>query len=328
MNRILSGVAMVSLCAGLAGYANFAQADEAPDAASASATPSVNLDDELAKAHALRLQGNYDDATRLLAQLILFAPTDGRVVGEYGKVLAQEGQSKDAVQFLQHAISLQGDDWTFYSALGVAYDQLDDRADARAAYEHALAMKPGESTVLNNLAVSRMLAGDLDGAQQYLQQAQASGGSNPKVASNLQTLARMRAARGSAVTAQNTAPKHITVRQKPASQTAIASAPPKSLMPAPVEAKELSQPAPQPTAIASIAKEPPTVIMQQVPEDPLAGPVRAATHAPRKLVVADKPKTAKTVVAKSIPRKTLALTSHAPQLRASTDDLRPSPAQQ
>ena len=36
-----------------------------------------------------------------------------RVVGEYGKLLVQQGRSSDAVQFLSRAVQLAPSDWTY-----------------------------------------------------------------------------------------------------------------------------------------------------------------------------------------------------------------------
>jgi Flp pilus assembly protein TadD len=173
-----------------------------PVAASASAgtgqTPvnaftSTNLEDQIRSAQALREKGDIAGAVKAFAQLVLIAPDDARVVGEYGKCLVQQGRSADAVAFLKRATQINQNDAAVYSALGVAYDQLDDRKNAAAAYDRALLLHPGDPNVLNNYAVSRMLAGDLNGAQKLLMQAQASGANNPKIASNLQLLAQMRA---------------------------------------------------------------------------------------------------------------------------------------
>ena len=67
-------------------------AQKAPDATAASipaADPIHNLDTGFQQAQALRAQGKLADATRVLAQLVLVAPDDARIVGEYGKVLVQ-----------------------------------------------------------------------------------------------------------------------------------------------------------------------------------------------------------------------------------------------
>ena len=93
---------------------------------------------------------------------MLVAADDPRVITEYGKTLAAMGRADEAVNFLTRAQQLQPNDWTVYSALGVAYDQSGDQKNAQINYEHALALKPGEPSVLNNYALSRMLAKDPD----------------------------------------------------------------------------------------------------------------------------------------------------------------------
>jgi Flp pilus assembly protein TadD len=244
------------------------QAVPTPDASSDVATIAKNLpgtlDGEIRRAQLLRSKGDLDDAGRALAQLMLVAPDDPRVVGEYGKVLAQQGHAKAAIPFLKRGTELQPKDWTLYSALGVAYDQSDDHPQARLAYEHALALAPGEPTVLNNYAVSRMLAGDLPGAQRLLAQATASGADNPKIANNVEMLANLKgpAPKGSAP--QKTA----AAKPQAGSNVRTASREPVAL--------------PQPVA--------PAVVMQAVPLDPLAGPVKSKTDAHPRLAAAAKPK--------------------------------------
>jgi hypothetical protein len=124
-----------------------------------------------------------------------------------------------------------------------------------------------------------MLAGDFDGAQRLLAQAQAAGG-NPKVASNLQLLAQMRAKAG--VPSQRTAvAAHVANgAAKPVSTNTAsnASASPKPLVP-----------------------QPATVVMQQVPADSHAGPTHVAAKAAHKLATSTpaKPKLAKSAPPKS-----------------------------
>jgi Flp pilus assembly protein TadD len=169
------------------------------------AAASTNLEDQIQAAVALRVHGDLAKATHALAQLVLVAPDDARVVGEYGKVLVQQGRSDDAVAFLKRAVQIKPGDWTLYSALGVAYDQMDDRKNAKVAYDRALLLHPGDPTVLNNYAVSRMLAKDYDSANRLLMQAQAAGGNLPKIASNLQLLAQLRGANAPALASRKPA---------------------------------------------------------------------------------------------------------------------------
>ena len=152
-----------------------------------------DVDGNLRQAQLLRSAGSYDEAIRILSQLMLAAADDPRVSAEYGKTLAQKGRASDATQFLRRAIELSPNDWTLYSALGVSYDQLNDPANARMAYQHALALKPGEASVLNNYALSRMLAKDPDSARLLIAQAQAAAGATPdvKIARNVELINAM-----------------------------------------------------------------------------------------------------------------------------------------
>jgi len=259
------------------------QTDAAPDPNADVATIAkdlpTTLDGEIKRAQLLRGKGDFEDATRALAQLMLVAPDDPRVVGEYGKVLAQTGHSQDALPFLQRAAAMEPKDWTIYSALGVVYDQLDDRTHAKLAYEHALTVAPGQPTVLNNFAVSRMLAGDLSGARQMLAEASAHQSDNPKIASNLDMLASMQ----SQAPAKPETALSSTLPHPPANNASgrPASAAPKSLTPQ-VLAQSSAKPAP---VVRSSG-----VVMEAVPADPQAGPVKTKTPAHVKLASATKPK--------------------------------------
>src|SRR5476649_1901470 len=171
MQRLLVRIAAVSLCAGaLSACSIFGGSSDDNAMISPSGhdngVVSVPADVNAAvhQARLLRLKGDTQGATRILSQLMLTAPDNADVVGEYGKLLVEESRADDAVQFLRRAVELQPNDWSLYSAMGVAYDQLNDSKNAKLAYEQALALKPGEAAILNNYAMSRMLAGDTVGA--------------------------------------------------------------------------------------------------------------------------------------------------------------------
>lgn len=268
-------------------------ADPVADADTASANLPSTLDGEIARAHMLRTKGNYADAAKALAQLMLVAPDNPQVVSEYGKALTEEGRPQEAVPFLKRALELQANDWTVYSALGVAYDQIDDHTKARQEYEQALALRPGAPEILNNYAVSRMLAGDLDGAQKLLAQASAADGSNDKIANNLALLATM---------------KH------PASVLAAAHAPEPALPAQPASDRPMTA---APRMIASAA---PRVLMEKVPTDPLAGPVAQHHAAAPKLAASHGHKT-RLAAAKTTHKPAAAATPvHPPMLRTAADN--------
>ena len=286
MNRLLA--ATVALCAF---WATSCAGEPAADTAvpSAKSMP-TDLTGEIRRAQELRSQGHFKEAASALSQLMLVAPDDARVVGEYGKVLAQEGRAQDALAFLKRAIELQPNDWTLYSAQGVAYDENNDSADAKLAYQHALSLKPGQPSVLNNYAVSRMLAGDLNGAQALLAQAQAAGGSDPRIANNAAMIASLTGSKAIAHAAVMASAQMAPVK----APTVIASAP----LPPPPNAKAQAIATDAPKSVVAAASpraataQNPQVVMQRVPFDPLAGPVKTAVkpaRAPRKLATASKP---------------------------------------
>src|SRR5262245_27592405 len=136
----LSGIAVDASAAGLFGWLDRSKESSAPSTAPSSATPSpapkinitqgkasenapTDLDSALLKAQLSRRLGDFAEATKILSQLVLFAPDDPRVMGEYGKTLAAQGKSDDALAFLERAIQLQPDEWSYYSAVGVVQDQ-------------------------------------------------------------------------------------------------------------------------------------------------------------------------------------------------------------
>jgi Flp pilus assembly protein TadD len=262
----------------------------------------ITLDGEIQRADQLRIKGDYDEAVRSFAQLMLVAPDDARVVGGYGKVLEQQGHSKDAQAFLQRAVAINPRDWSLQSALGVADDQLDDHKGARTAYQRALALKPGEGSVLNNYAVSLMLAGDYPAAKRMLAEAEARGISNPKIALNLDKLSSLddvavasaapapqpassaKSAPAGAATIQT---KPVAVANLGASAVQTASAKPASKVTVAVT-KPMPQSAPpatNTTRVATTAPKPLTsnVVMEAVPKDPLAGRVKHKEHPEQKL---------------------------------------------
>ena len=270
----------------------------------------ADLDEAVRQGQAQRAAGDLAAAARTLSQLVLVAPDDPRVVGEYGKTLVAQGRSDDALAFLERAIVLKPD-WTLYSAQGIAYDQKGNYAAAQSAYDRALALKPGEPSVLSNNALSHMQSGDLEGAEKLLMQAAQNGQSSPKVASNLALLRSLKSATRQPPAAPASLPAPAPNANPvpvldPATQAPPAAMPipPLAVPPAKtsallpnetVERIELPPPAPETSttgatqsAAAPVTaalpgierlKSDPGVLMQAVPHDPLAGPVRPNTQA-------------------------------------------------
>jgi Flp pilus assembly protein TadD len=286
--------------------------------------PAETLDGSIRQAQLLRTDGNYSEAIRHLSQLMMVASDDQRVISEYGKTLAAMGRAQEAINFLTRAQQLQPGDWTVHSALGVAYDQLGKQTEAKQAYEQALAIRPGEASILSNYALSRMLANDPEGAQKLIARAEIAGGaSDTKIARNIAMIRELApkpapdaeyavtnaapspAPRTSvAATALPTPPTPARAAREPQRTAAIA---PRPVQPAPfvdLPTPPVPVPAPAPVQntmieaqpqMAAARPAPQGVVMQRVPEDPLAGPVAVAiprppvaTRAPRSLTPAPK----------------------------------------
>ena len=276
------------------------------DAALTDVEPSLDLDGAVRQAQAQRKMGDLVGATRTLSQLVLVAPDDARVLGEYGKTLVAQGRSDDALAFLERAIELQATDWSLFSAQGVAYDQKGKYVLAQAAYARALGLKPGEPTVLSNDALSHIQSGDLDEAERLLREAAQAGGDYPRIASNLALVQSLKASRSAAAPA----PAKLAVQPAappPAPAPVVAPPaeaeplPPVAIVHPPVDSTPLNAPQapenamgpkPQTLHAEGIFEGNPTVRMQKVPVDPFAGPV-----APKKTVAAKAPAQAKAPVA-------------------------------
>jgi Flp pilus assembly protein TadD len=260
------------------------------------------LEIALRQAEAQRKSGDLNAASRTLGQLVLVAPDDARVLGEYGKTLIAKGQSDDALAFLIRAIELQPADWTLYSAQGVAYDQRGNYAAAQVAYGRALILKPGDATVLSNAALSRMQSGDLDGAEALLlQAAQAPGGDHPRIAHNLSLVRDLRAkaapATPVAAAPAAAAPKASASTPAPAAP-AVAAAP---VVPSAetIQVTEITGTAKQSEAQTDGAAPQTSAVAQKAVQPALRG---VATAQPDQA-----PKTPKPAPRKAAPAKTAAL---------------------
>lgn len=177
-------------------------AKAADTAANSPLLPGADVSVFLAQAQQARKSGDLTTAIKVLSQLVLVAPDDVRVLGEYGKALAAYGRSDDAIAFLDRAIQLQAGDWTLYSAQGVAYDQQGRYQSAQLSYARALELKPGEAVVINNDALSHMQAGDYAGAQDLLNQVSRDSPDYARISNSVALLQKMKPAALAAATGQ------------------------------------------------------------------------------------------------------------------------------
>jgi Flp pilus assembly protein TadD/cell division protein FtsN len=347
LSLALSSVAVDASAAGLFGWRDRpsgttgASTAPAPAPAPSNAVAQVgkttdsaatDLNSALVKAQLSRKVGDFVEATKILSQLVLFAPDDPRVMGEYGKTLAAQGKSEDAQAFLERAIQIQPDEWSYHSALGVVHDQKGEYPLAQAAYAHALALKPGEAAVLNNAALSYLQSGDLDSAERMIQQAAATSTDTSRMQSTIALVERAKAtrpARPPAPAPETPAAPAVVASIAPAPQPqavftpdpAPAQALPQYNEPA-IESSSLPPPdmpveewvdvtpaieAPAVSSQLASLQANPTVVMQAVPKDDLAGPVQQRAE-PQQTA----PATAKPVAEKPPARKPLAVSASPP----------------
>lgn len=136
----------------------------------------------------LRELGDLEQARQVADAVLLAKPNDATVVAEVGKVRLASGQLPNALALLQRAVELDPADWKARSALGVAHDRLGESAKAEESYRAALGLSPNNPVVLNNLALSRVLANDLPGARELLQRAVDGSRADVRVRQNLALL--------------------------------------------------------------------------------------------------------------------------------------------
>jgi Flp pilus assembly protein TadD len=95
---------------------------------------------------------------------------------EIGKELLKLGKAGPALPMLELAAADPGVSWQTLSALGSAYDQQGRYKLAREKYQAALVQSPKNASVLNNMAMSHSLEGDLKKAESVLRDALDSAG--------------------------------------------------------------------------------------------------------------------------------------------------------
>ena len=137
---------------------------------------------------ASRRLGQTEQQLRVMKTLADRHPKDQHIVVLYGKQLAEAGQTAQAEGILEQAIASGGSqDWKTYSALGSVLDQQGKYAAARQNYELALKIAPQQITVLNNLAMSYALEGNLKKAESTLREASElpAGKTEPRIRQNL-----------------------------------------------------------------------------------------------------------------------------------------------
>jgi Flp pilus assembly protein TadD len=112
---------------------------------------------------ALRNAGQADEAVRVGAEALTKNGDNPKILSDYGKARLAAHDAQGALPLLRAAAAHEPNDWSLYSAIGVATDLLGDQAAAQEAYLKALELSPSNPAVTNNLALSLALSGNIDG---------------------------------------------------------------------------------------------------------------------------------------------------------------------
>jgi Flp pilus assembly protein TadD len=136
-------------------------------------------------ARALHALDRNAEAVAVLQGLAIQYPEDMKVLGAYGKALADAGRLKEAADVLSRAHTPERPDWSVLSAQGSIADQLGNHEEARSYYEAALKIRPNEPTVLSNLGLSYALSKQLPRAEETLSLAARQPNADMRVRQNL-----------------------------------------------------------------------------------------------------------------------------------------------
>lgn len=128
-----------------------------------------SLDAALGLVRNLRFVGRPEQSMAVANEALAAHPDDAALLAELGKSQLAANQLPAAIDTLNKAIARDPRSWQAHSALGIAYDRKEDHAAAQRAYRTALGLSPGSAAVINNLALSLALSGDLDAAIAELQ---------------------------------------------------------------------------------------------------------------------------------------------------------------
>lgn len=136
-------------------------------------------------AAALRMNRQTDQAEAILRRGVITNTNNTQIAASYGKVLAENGKLKEALNVIGNTLDPTQPNWRLLSAKAAILDQLGETDAARNTYQQALKISPQEPSVLNNLGMSYLLAGELPQAETTLRTALETGKASPRVRQNL-----------------------------------------------------------------------------------------------------------------------------------------------
>lgn len=143
------------------------------------------LEAHLGLSRNLRWAGQPGDAAKVLRLIKNEFGNVGEYLAEFGKVRINQGMTSEGVTMLGMASEKNPNDWRLHSALGIGNDYLSFYGDAQKSYKRALELCPDDPAVMNNMAISQGLSGNIDRAIITLEMALAFERHTEKISKNL-----------------------------------------------------------------------------------------------------------------------------------------------
>ncbi len=131
----------------------------------------TNIQTGLYLSNALRALGRNGEAADAAHRVLLFAPDNVDLLVAAARAHIADDNAFFAIDPLTHVTELKPKEWLAWSLLGVAYDQVKRPQDAQGAWAHALQLSPNNPSVLTNMAMSKVMNGDLAAAEPLLRTA-------------------------------------------------------------------------------------------------------------------------------------------------------------
>lgn len=132
-----------------------------------------------------QIDGQLDEAVRLLRRLLREQPRDHEALHQLGLVRWQLGERDEALDALEASAAMQPAEARYQANLGNVYQATGRTRAALAALQRAVALQPGHAASWSNLGVALRLDGQLDEAVAALRKATALAPDNTVAWQNL-----------------------------------------------------------------------------------------------------------------------------------------------
>jgi tetratricopeptide (TPR) repeat protein len=110
------------------------------------------------------VSGNIDASVQQLQAAVHANPDDPRALSDLGLVLVRTGRAREAITYLDKAVSLKSDSWAYQFNRARAYAQLEEWGQAVEGYRTAARLFPDDYATQYNLAKALQASGNIGDA--------------------------------------------------------------------------------------------------------------------------------------------------------------------